>query len=61
MSLSFLTPQLFDALVWSAVIVGIVLAVLRIRSDFKRGPRFPEDQEETTQQAEKNQERSKKR
>lgn len=43
MNLDFLTPQLFDALVIAVIVVGVILAVLRIRSDFRRGPRWPED------------------
>jgi hypothetical protein len=35
-------PEIFDALVLIIIAVGLVLAGLRIRSDFRAGPRFPE-------------------
>jgi hypothetical protein len=41
--MSFLTPQLFDVLVLAVIVVGLVAAAIRIRSDFRRGPRWPED------------------
>ncbi len=34
------TPQFFDILVIIVAIVGLVLAALRIASDFRQGPRF---------------------
>lgn len=43
-SISFLTPQFFDLLVIGCVVVGGILAARRIYGDFKRGPRFKEDQ-----------------
>ena len=48
MSLSFLTPGVFDALVLFVIIVGAILAARRIRSDFRKGPRFPDDQNQST-------------
>ncbi|MCC7209084.1 MAG: hypothetical protein IT323_17365 [Anaerolineae bacterium] len=45
MNLDFLTPQLFDGLVIAVIVIGVILAALRIRSDFRRGPRWPEDEE----------------
>lgn len=44
MNLDFLTPQLFDVLVIAVIVIGVILAALRIRSDFRRGPRWPEDE-----------------
>ncbi len=35
-----LTPGFFDALVLVVVAVGLVLAAIRIRHDFRSGPRF---------------------
>jgi hypothetical protein len=40
--MSFLTPQLFDALVYLTIAVGLVLAGMRIYRDMKSGPRWPE-------------------
>lgn len=40
--MSFLTPQVFDVLVFIVIIVGLVAAAIRIRNDFRRGPRWPE-------------------
>jgi uncharacterized membrane protein YagU involved in acid resistance len=40
--MSFLTPQVFDVLVFIVIIVGLVAAAIRIRNDFHRGPRWPE-------------------
>lgn len=44
--MEFLSPQLFDALIVMVIIVGGALAIRRIRSDFKRGSRFPEDEKQ---------------
>ncbi len=44
MNLEFLTPELFNALVIAVIVVGLVWAALRIRGDFRRGPRWPEDE-----------------
>lgn len=35
-------PEFFDALVLLIIAIGVVLAALRIRSDFRAGPRFPD-------------------
>lgn len=35
-------PEFFDAVVLIIIAIGVVLAGLRIRSDFRDGPRFPE-------------------
>jgi hypothetical protein len=35
-------PEFFDALVLIIIAIGVVLAALRIRSDFRSGPRFPD-------------------
>jgi hypothetical protein len=35
-------PEFFDALVLIIIAIGVVLAGLRIRSDFRAGPRFPD-------------------
>ncbi len=35
-------PEFFDALVLVIIAIGVILAGLRIRSDFRAGPRFPE-------------------
>ncbi len=40
--MSFLTPGFFDALVLITVVVGLIAAVIQIRRDFRRGPRWPE-------------------
>jgi hypothetical protein len=38
----FLTPQIFDFLVVAALVLGLVLAAIRLRSDLARGaPRMP--------------------
>ena len=42
--MQFLTPGFFDLLVVIALIVGVVAAAIRIVGDFRRGPRWPEDQ-----------------
>lgn len=39
-----LSPQFFDMLVIAVIISGIIFAVRRIRADFRKPPRFPEDQ-----------------
>ncbi|HLY28911.1 MAG TPA: hypothetical protein VKQ72_21370 [Aggregatilineales bacterium] len=41
--MSFLTPRVFDVLVIVCIIVGLVLAAARIRADFRRGPRWPDE------------------
>jgi hypothetical protein len=38
--MSFLTPGFFDALVLIVIVVGLILAALRIYGDFQRGPRW---------------------
>lgn len=53
MKLDFLTPELFDALVIAVIVAGVILAALRIRSDFRRGPRWPEDDATTATNGEK--------
>jgi hypothetical protein len=53
MDLSFLTPQLFDGLVIASIVIGVVWAAIRLRADFRRGPRFPEDQAKQTKSGEK--------
>jgi uncharacterized membrane protein YagU involved in acid resistance len=40
--MSFLTPHVFDILVFIVIIVGLVAAAIRIRNDFRRGPRWSE-------------------
>jgi hypothetical protein len=42
--LNFLTPDFFNALVFLVIAVGLVLAALRIRNDFRRGPRWTNQQ-----------------
>lgn len=41
--MEFLTPQFFDILVIAFIISGVLLAAARIRSDFRKPPRFPDD------------------
>lgn len=38
-----LTPGFFDALVLFVITAGLILAALRIRHDFRSGPRFSDD------------------
>lgn len=45
-SLSSLTPELFDTLIVVVIILGIALAVVRLYADFTR-PLPPEDNEDT--------------
>ena len=40
--MNFLTPQVFDTVVFIVIVVGLVAAAIRIRSDFRRGPRWPD-------------------
>jgi hypothetical protein len=42
--MDFLTPQFFDMLVIAAIVSGLLFAAQRIRHDFRRPPRFPEDE-----------------
>lgn len=42
--LSFLSPEFFNALVLIVIAVGLVLAAFRIRNDFRRGPRWTNQQ-----------------
>ena len=41
--LNFLTPGFFDILVIGVAIVGLIIAAMRIRNDFQRGPRWPDN------------------
>lgn len=41
--MSSLTPQFFDGLVIAVIVVGLLFAARRIRNDFRKGPRWPED------------------
>lgn len=41
--MSFLTPGFFDVLVLIVIVVGVVLAAIRINKDFRQGPRWPEN------------------
>ena len=41
---SFLTPGFFDALVWLAIVVSVAVAIVRLVSDFRRGPRWTESE-----------------
>ncbi len=40
---NFLTPEFFSALVLIIAVIGLVLAAIRIRNDFRRGPRWPDN------------------
>ena len=41
--LNFLTPEFFSALVLIVAVIGLVIAAIRIRNDFRRGPRWPDN------------------
>ena len=41
--MSFLTPGFFSALVLIVAAVGLVLAAIRIRNDFRKGPRWTDN------------------
>ncbi|GAB4572485.1 MAG: hypothetical protein Kow0077_12060 [Anaerolineae bacterium] len=41
--LDFLTPQLFDALVWVVIAIGGVWAIRRLVRDLTGPPRWPDD------------------
>ncbi len=41
--MSFLTPHVFDVLVIAIIVIGLILAAIRLRADFKSGPRWPEE------------------
>jgi ABC-type Co2+ transport system permease subunit len=41
--MQFIPPQVFDVLILVISAVGIVIAIRRIQSDFRKGPRFPQD------------------
>jgi hypothetical protein len=41
--MNFLTPGFFDALVLIVIFVGLVAAAIRLYSDFRRGPRWPDE------------------
>jgi hypothetical protein len=40
--LSFLSPEVFSALVIAFAVLGLILAARQIYRDFKRGPRWPD-------------------
>ena len=40
--LNFLTPQFFDTLVRLAIVIGLIVAAIRVYGDFRRGPRWPQ-------------------
>lgn len=40
--MQFIPSQAWDVLILIISAVGVVLAVRRIQSDFRKGPRFPE-------------------
>jgi hypothetical protein len=42
--LNFLTPEFFNALVLIVIVIGLVLAAIRIHNDFRRGPRWSNKQ-----------------
>lgn len=44
--MNILTPEFFSMLVLVVIVVGVILAAIRIYSDFKSGPRWPEDLQE---------------
>ena len=41
---NFLTPEFFNALVLLVIAVGLILAALRIRNNFRQGPRWTNNQ-----------------
>ena len=43
--LDFLSPKLFESLVWAVILIGGSLAILRIVRDLTGPPRWPEDSE----------------
>jgi len=45
--MSFLTPHVFDVLVIAIIIVGLILAAMRIRADFKSGRRWLDEPVQT--------------
>jgi hypothetical protein len=38
---NFLTPELFDGLVWAVILIGGALAILRLARDLTGPPRWP--------------------
>ncbi len=44
--LQFLTPQLFEGLIWAVILIGSTLAILRLVRDLTGPPRWPKDDEE---------------
>jgi hypothetical protein len=44
--LQFLTPQLFEGLIWAVILIGGALAILRLVRDLTGPPRWPKDDEE---------------
>ncbi len=47
---NFLTPEFFSALVLIIAVIGLVLAAIRIRNDFRRGPRWPDNPPTTSKE-----------
>ncbi len=41
--LDFLTPEIFDGLVWAVILIGGALAILRLIKDLTGPPRWPDD------------------
>lgn len=41
--MNFLTPQLFDSLIWAVIMIGGALAVLRLYRDLSGPSRFQDD------------------
>lgn len=46
--LDFLSPELFDALVWVVIAIGGVLALRRLIGDLTGPPRWPHDDDDLT-------------
>lgn len=44
--LDFLSPELFDALVWGVIVIGGVLALRRLVGDLTGPPRWPRDDDD---------------
>ncbi len=44
--LEFLTPQVFEGLIWAVILIGSALAILRLVRDLTGPPRWPKDDEE---------------
>lgn len=43
--LDFLSPELFEGLIWAVILIGGALAVLRLVRDLTGPPRWPEEAE----------------